>query len=115
MIVDKFAYHLPLYRQHQRLYDAYRCYAQKAGLTYAQCWAHSRRKFFDARKVEPDRAAFALVGGEFYAVEAKIREAGLTGPPKRAVRTEHTRPLIEEFFAWVDEQFKHQVLPLTEN
>ena len=96
-------------------YDAYRCYAEKVGLTYAQCWAHSRRKFFDARKVEPDRAAFALVGGEFYAVEGKICEAGLTGPPKRGYRTGHTRPLVEKFFAWVDEQFKHQVLPLTEN
>ena len=92
-------------------YDAYRCYAEKVGLTYAQCWAHSRRKFFDAQKYEPDRAAFALdLIGEFYAVEAKIREAGLTGPPKRAYRTEHTRPLVEKFFAWVDEQFKHQGL-----
>ena len=100
-------------------YDAYRRYAEKVGLTHAQCWSHSRRKFFEAQKFEPERAAQALDQiGALYAIEAKIREAGLTGPPKRAYRMQHTRPLVEAFFAWVEDQFVHQGLlpsnPLTE-
>ena len=56
--------------------------------------------------------------GAFYAVETTIRAAGLTGPPKCAYRIQHTRPLVEAFFAWVEDQFVHQGLlpsnPLTE-
>jgi transposase len=92
-------------------YEAYRCYAQKLGLAHAQCWAHARRKFFEAQKYEPDRAAVALdLIGKFYAVEAKIGEGGLTGSAKRAYRCEHTRAWVEKFFDWVEEQFKHQGL-----
>ena len=92
-------------------YAAYSSYAKKVGLTQAQCWAHSRRNFFEAHKYEPQRAAVALdLIGKFYAVEAKIREEGLSGPAKHAYRTEHTRPLVEKFFDWVEEQFKQQGL-----
>ena len=41
-------------------YAAYERYAEKCGLTHAQCWAHSRRKFFDAQALEPERAGQAL-------------------------------------------------------
>lgn len=46
--------------------DGYRVYAQyakKTGLTHAQCWAHCRRKFFEAKTIELERAEEALDAG----------------------------------------------------
>ena len=34
-------------------YTAYAQYAKKMGLTHAQCWAHARRKVFEAQDIEP--------------------------------------------------------------
>ena len=66
-------------------YGAYRQYAKMTGLTHAQCWTHTRRKFDQARDVEPARVAQALeMIGALYAVEARIRDQGLTGGAKRS-------------------------------
>jgi transposase len=100
-------------------YGAYSAYAEKLKLTHAQCWAHTRRNFFDAQKVEPDAAAKALdLIGEIYRVEAEIREKKLTGPPKTSYRRQHAAPKVKAFFDWVDKQFAGQGFlpssPLTE-
>lgn len=97
---------------------AYKRYAQKCGLTHAQCWAHSRCKFFDARSIEPERAGQALeMIGTLYAVEQHIREARLVGEARRAYRLAHAKPVVGQFFAWIDAQFDTQGLlpssPLT--
>lgn len=99
-------------------YGAYAHYAQKVGLTHAQCWAHTRRLFFEAQRLEPERAGQALdLIGVLYAVEQHIREAGLAGQAKRAWRIAHAQPGVQRFFAWVDAQFGQQGLlpssPLT--
>jgi len=99
-------------------YSAYAHYAQKTGLTHAQCWAHTRRVLFEAQGVEPQAAAqgLDLIGG-LYAVEERIRELKLGGDRKRAWRLTHAKPIVERFFAWVNEQFEAQGLlprnPLT--
>jgi hypothetical protein len=98
--------------------EAYARYAEKCGLTHAQCWAHTRRKFFDARAIEPERADEALAKiGRLYAVEKHIREAKLTGQAARACRLERAKPVVDEFFTWIDKQFEAQGLlpssPLT--
>ena len=87
-------------------YAAYAQYAKKMGLTHAQCWAHARRKVFEAKDIEPDRAGQALESiGALYAVEAEIREQGLTGSAKRAHRLAYAKPVADRFFAWIDKQF----------
>ncbi|AVR88463.1 Mobile element protein [Thauera aromatica K172] len=92
-------------------YGAYERYAEKCGLTHAQCWAHSRRKFFDAQSVEPERAGQALdMIGKLYAVEKHIREAKLVGEARRAHRLAQAKPVVHQFFAWVDAQFESQGL-----
>lgn len=90
-------------------YAAYEQYAKKTGLTHAQCWAHARRKVFEAKDIEPGRAEQALewIGG-LYAVETQIREQGLIGPAKRAWRRAHARPVADRFFDWIDKQFAAQ-------
>jgi transposase len=99
-------------------YAAYAHYARKVGLTHAQCWAHTRRTFFEAQAVEPQRAAHALqMIGTLYEVEAEIKQRGLEGGAKRALRQQKAASQVKDFLAWVDEQFESQGLlpssPLT--
>ena len=90
-------------------YAAYKQYAKKTGITHAQCWAHCRRKYHEAQDVEPARAAQALqMIGALYAVEARIREACLNDEEKRTLRLAEAKPLVDRFFAWVDQQFEGQ-------
>ena len=50
-------------------YAAYASYAAKTGLTHAQCWAHTRRKLFEAHKLNGSQIA-----GEAVALIAKLYE-----------------------------------------
>jgi len=87
-------------------YSAYTRYAEKTGLTHAQCWNHTRRGFFEAQDVEPSACKQALeMIGALYEVEARIRQQQLTGDRKRDYRLQHAKPIVERFFAWIDEQF----------
>jgi transposase len=92
-------------------YAAYSRYAEATGVTHAQCWAHTRRGFFEALGAEPQAADCALkMIAQVYEVEADIRKRALSGERKRLHRLEHAKPLVEQFFAWVDEQFTRQGL-----
>ncbi|AOU99665.1 hypothetical protein BI364_10255 [Acidihalobacter yilgarnensis] len=84
-------------------YGAYASYAKKTGLTHAQCWAHTRRGFFEAQAAAPEGAREAL---ELYVVEEQIREGKLTGENKRLHRLTHSKPQVERFFDWIDRQFQ---------
>lgn len=99
-------------------YEAYAVYAKKTRIRNAQCWAHSRRAFFEAQNAEPEGAAEALRQiAVLYEVEEAIRKDMLTGEARRLHRLTHSKPLVECFFAWVDSQFERQGLlpsnPLT--
>jgi transposase len=81
-------------------YSAYAHYAKKTGITHAQCWAHSRRKIYDARDIEPAHADQALDAiAALYKVEQQIRNDGLTGQAKRECRQEQSKPVLDDFFA----------------
>ena len=68
-------------------------------ITHAQCWAHTRRKFIEAERVEAHLSKQAVdTIGKLYQHEAEIRERGLTGRAKRAYRKAHGRPLVDAFF-----------------
>lgn len=99
-------------------YAAYTHYANKTGVTHAQCWTHTRRPFFEAQDAEPQKAAHALdLIGQLYAVEARSRELKLCAVKKLEYRLIHAKPIVEKFFAWVNAQFEAQGLlpsnPLT--
>lgn len=92
-------------------YAAYSRYAEATGVTHAQCWSHTRRGYFKALAAEPQAADQALkMIAKIYEVEADIREGGMSGQNKRAHRLQHAQPLVEEFFAWGDEQLARQGL-----
>ena len=90
-------------------YAAYEQYAKKAGIHHARCWSHGRRGFFDALQAEPTGAAKALEQIKaMYAVEEEIRERKLAGDAKQLHRLTHSKPLLELFFEWVDQQLTRQ-------
>ena len=90
-------------------YGAYENYAKKTGITHAQCWAHSRRKIFEAQDMEPEPAKQMLDWiGALYAVESEIRDENLTGHAKRARRQALSKPITDRLFKWIDTQFDKQ-------
>ncbi len=92
-------------------YGAYAEYAAKVGLSHALCWSHSRRELFEARDIEPTLVEQGLeMIGQLYAIEAEIRERGLTGEVKRAERQNRSKPKVQAFLRWVDSQFERQGL-----
>lgn len=84
-------------------YAAYSAFAQKMNITSAQCWAHTRRKFFEAQTAEPTLAVQALAMiSELYGIEQQIRDEKLKGERKRELRVTKSREIVDRFFAWVD-------------
>jgi hypothetical protein len=66
-------------------YEAYPAYARKrAGVTWVACWAHARRKFYEAKEESPQKAGFVLgLIGSLYADERRWNEADPNGPGLR--------------------------------
>ncbi len=90
-------------------YEAYQRYAEKTGLTHAQCWAHARRDLFEALESEPTGVTEALEQIKaIYAVEEQIRERQLVGADKQLYRLTHSKPKVEMFFDWIERQFERQ-------
>jgi transposase len=77
------------------------------------CWAHARRKFFEAQKTDPEGVLYALgVIRQLYAVERKAAEqvAELRLPRAEAealrlrLRQAQSVPLLKSFAEWLDKQ-----------
>jgi transposase len=86
-------------------YGAYKAYAKATDTLNGQCWTHSRREFIKAEKSEPEKVKEALdLMRPLWAVEKEIKEQGLEGEAKQLYREEHSKPLVDAFFKWVDEQ-----------
>jgi transposase len=93
-------------------YKVYDRFAQKVDdVVHAQCWVHARRYFEKALKVEPELAGKALDRiGALYAQEKYIREKGLVGTAKTQARAERVKPIVDEFFSWLQAAFRKQAL-----
>jgi hypothetical protein len=80
--------------------DGYAAYDRTGGpnMVHAGCWAHARRKVFDALKLNPDdRVARQLVGrmDGLFLIDAEARDAGMGHAERHALRQEKSRPLVE--------------------
>lgn len=74
---------------------------------------------FEARDADPERVGEALDQiGALYAVEAHLRDKQLRGERKRDYRLKHAKPVVHQFFDWVERQLTAQGLlpknPLTQ-
>lgn len=79
--------------------DAYGGYESSvvAGIIHAGCWAHVRRKFHDALKLDPSNPEVAEVLkriGRLYDVERQAREGKLEAAARLQLRRQHSLPEV---------------------
>lgn len=70
------------------------------------CWAHGRRKFFDASKLDPkDAVSVAIIAriGKLYDVEREAREGNLNAAEREALRGEKSLPLLAQIRSMIVE------------
>jgi hypothetical protein len=69
-----------------------------AGIVHAACWAHARRKFFEALKINPkDQSSIGIVAQmDELAIDGQAREQGLTHRDRQVLRLQKARPLLEQ-------------------
>jgi transposase len=91
--------------------DAYGGYdgIYTTGVKEVACWAHARRKFFEARDTDGARAAAMLkMVQDLYKVEHEAQ--AMSDDARRALRQEKAVPMLEKIKAWLDKE-KDLVLP----
>ena len=79
-------------------YAGYGAFADRrpGAITLAGCWAHVRRKFFDALQQTPRSAGWVLRQIQhLYRVEARLRAQHAGPRPRLAMRAHQSRPLVE--------------------
>lgn len=86
--------------------DAYAGYNRllaRPNVSEVACFAHARRKFYDAKLTAPDLAHEALGRiGQLYAIERKAKADDLTSEQLRQIRQARSLPLLDSFGEWVE-------------
>lgn len=91
-------------------YAGYNAIAKQSGIERLGCWAHARRKFVDAQKVQPKgktgRADVALnLIGQLYGVEKHHKSASTE--ERYHARQEQSLPILHKLKTWLDETLLH--------
>ena len=86
-------------------YAGYNAVAARDGIERLGCWAHARRKFVEAQKVQPKgktgRADVALsLINKLYGIERDLKDADHS--ERLDVRQQRSQPLIDQLKAWLD-------------
>jgi transposase len=81
--------------------DGYGAYDHIGGkqIVHAACWAHARRKFFEAVKLNPqDQISIGVVAqlNELFAIDAQARLEGRSQRDRHALRLDKSKPLLEQ-------------------
>jgi transposase len=81
----------------------YNLIASADGVKRAGCWAHARRKFFEAREANPEDAFVALAYiRRMFAVERRAKAVDIEA--RQRIRDQELRPLLEEFGLWTEDR-----------
>jgi transposase len=92
-------------------YSGYDIVFQKGTVIEVGCWAHARRRFFDAHKAGHEQATIALqILQRLYVIEREAKELGLDFGKRRERRQQEAKPLLEGMKPWLLE-LKRTVLP----
>ena len=84
-------------------YEVYDAYDNMPGKRMLGCWAHVRRKFFEAQEEDKKHASEALVYiGKLYKIEEEMRKDGLDADAIRERRQNESYPIIQEFENWMN-------------
>jgi transposase len=95
--------------------DGYIAYEHVGGpkIVHACCWAHARRHFIDALKLNPaDAIATAIVGrmDGLFGIDAEARAQNLDHTARHELRRERAKPLLDLLKPQIEEARAH-VLP----
>lgn len=67
------------------------------------CWAHARRYMYEAQRTDPERALLAIgLIGQLFMIERAIED--LDPVSKRQTRQERSKPIVDKYFDWCNEQ-----------
>lgn len=81
------------------------------GIVEVACWAHARRKFYEAQSSGLMRSTVVLAYLRFlYDVEREVRERNLDGEARRELRQAKSRPILDDIHAYLERE-QPQVLP----
>ena len=91
-------------------YEGYDAACQANGLVRLGCWAHARRRFVEAQRLQPKGKsgkadqALALIN-RLYALERRLKEAG---PKQRyEARQQEAKAVLEKLHAWLEKTLLH--------
>lgn len=85
--------------------------SKKEVLQLVGCWAHARRKFFEALKYDQERASYFLEKIKtIYLHDRQCRQMDIA--QRQKYRIEHIAPLMNQLHNWAEEE-QYKVLPKT--
>lgn len=92
--------------------DMWQAYQQLPNATLVGCWAHVRRKFFEAVPTKVSDKSVSKQGVRYCNKMFTLEKdwLGLSNKERCRLRQKELKPLMEEFFAWCRKQ-KATVLP----
>lgn len=70
------------------------------------CWTHARRRFFEAATIAKDPAAREGLLRLRMLFDLEEQWVKLSPSQRHALRQVHLRPLVDDFFAWVEREFE---------
>jgi len=84
--------------------DAYAGYnaIHERGIIPVGCWAHARRRFYNARTSDPQRAHAAMAWiGRLYDLERGAKEQNLDAQARQELRQEQSQPILQSLGDWL--------------
>ncbi|MFY2558397.1 IS66 family transposase [Corallococcus terminator] len=86
-------------------YTGYNAVTLPAGRIRVGCWAHVRRRFFDALATAPEAREVLDLILALYRVEAQAHDAGVVRTAAhRELRQSHSVPILVQLRAWLEEE-----------
>jgi hypothetical protein len=84
--------------------DAYSGYNMVENAIHCHCWAHLRRRFNEAMPKSPKKDNLAYIGlrhcQKLFDLEREYEE--LSAGERHAMRQKESKPVLDDFFAWVE-------------
>lgn len=92
-------------------YVAYDSVAKHKSIELVHCMAHARRKFFEAKESDPDRANYFLNRVQrLYQIERQAKEQQLSIEHRQQLRQQQAAPILEELRQWLTHQYADKTI-----
>ena len=93
-------------------YSAYKAYAEtREDLIHAHCWAHVRRKFFEAKDyAETESSKVLELIKNLFEIEQEAKKSEIE---LLQLRREKSLPLVDEFFLYIKQLYYEQMIDKT--